>query len=201
MSAAAAVLDQPAVVLNRHWVPIHLTTARHAIGLVYQSVARAVDPVDCSLHRFQTWADLRVPEDVACIHTPTLTIPVPEVVVLERFSRIPRRTVPFNRRNLFVRDQWSCQYCGQRLASGEITIDHVVPRVHGGVSSWENCVLACIPCNRRKAHRSPEEAGMRLRREPARPHWSPKLLFTGVPRRASWERIIGEAYWNVDLSR
>ncbi len=64
MTTGVAILEQPALVLNRHWVPIHLTTAKHAIGLVYQCVARAVDPVDCSLHRFQSWSDLRVPEDV-----------------------------------------------------------------------------------------------------------------------------------------
>ncbi len=199
MTTGVAILEQPALVLNRHWVPIHLTTAKHAIGLVYQCVARAVDPVDCSLHRFQSWSDLRVPEDTPCIRTPSQRIPVPEVVVLERFGRVPRRGVPFNRRNLFVRDHYRCQYCSRPLEGAEITVDHVLPRVQGGTSSWENCVLACIPCNRRKAHRTPVQAHMRLRCEPVRPKWSPRLLFSGQPRRASWERVIGEAYWNVDL--
>ena len=200
MSAAAvALLDQPALVLNRHWVPIHLTTARHAIGLVYQSVARAVYPEDCSLHRFQSWADLHVPDGVPCIRTPTLRIPVPEIVVLDHYGRVPSRGVPFNRRNLFVRDGYRCQYCARKLEGPEITVDHVIPRVRGGVSSWENCVLACVPCNRRKAHRTPEQARMHLLCPPVRPNWSPRLLFCGLPRRASWERVIGEAYWNVDL--
>jgi 5-methylcytosine-specific restriction endonuclease McrA len=199
MSAGVAILEQPSLVLNRHWIPIHLTTARHAIGLVYQSIAWAVHPEDCSLHRFQSWADLRVPDDVPCIRTPTLRIPIPEVVVLERYGHVPRRGVPFNRRNLYVRDEYRCQYCGRKLEGPEITIDHVRPRVQGGISSWENCVLACIPCNRKKAHRTPAQAHMRLRRPPVRPRWSPRLLFTGLPRRASWERVIGEAYWNVDL--
>jgi 5-methylcytosine-specific restriction endonuclease McrA len=199
MAAAVAILEQPALVLNRHWVPIHLTTARHAITLVYQTVARAVDPADCSLHRFQSWTDLRVPETAPCIRTPSLRIPVPEVVVLERYGRIPRRTVPFNRKNLFVRDLYRCQYCWDRLDANDLTIDHIVPRVQGGVSSWENCVLACIPCNRRKAHRTPEQSRMSLRRAPRRPRWTPRMLFTGLPRRATWERVIGEAYWNVDL--
>ncbi len=199
MSTGVAILEGPALVLNRHWVPIHLTTARHAIGLVYQCVARAVNPDDGSLHRFQSWADLRMPDDALCIRTPSLRIPVPEVVVLDRYGRVPRRQVPFNRRNLFVRDGSRCQYCRRPLESSEVTVDHVRPRAQGGRSSWENCVLACVACNRRKAHRTPEQAGMHLRHAPVQPRWSPRLLFSGIPRRASWERIIGEAYWNVDL--
>ena len=85
------------------------------------------------------------------------------------------------------------------LETRELTIDHVIPRVRGGTSSWVNCVLACISCNRRKAHRSLDEAGMHLLRRPFRPRWTPKQLFTNLPRRASWERVIGHAYWNVDL--
>jgi 5-methylcytosine-specific restriction endonuclease McrA len=199
MSAGLHVLEQPTLVLNRHWVPIHLTTVKHALGLLYQQVAWAVDPRDGSLHRFQTWADLRVPADHPRIHSPRISLPAPEVVVLERYDQVPRRTVPFNRRNLFHRDANTCQYCGRRLDTRELTIDHVLPRVQGGISSWTNCVLACVPCNRRKAHRTPVQARMHLLRDPRRPSWSPRHLFHGIPRRASWERIIGEAYWEADL--
>jgi 5-methylcytosine-specific restriction endonuclease McrA len=199
MTSAAHALQQPALVLNRNWVPIHLTSARHALLLVYQSVARAVHPTDLSLHRFQTWADLRPPDGTPVVHTVSRSIPIPEIVVLERYSQIPRRSVPFNRKNLFLRDLHRCQYCGTKLDSRELTIDHVHPRVQGGISSWENCVLACIPCNRQKAHRTPEQAGMHPMRPPVRPRWTPRHLFHGLPRRETWERVIGEAYWNVDL--
>jgi len=196
---STAALEQPALVLNRHWIPIHLTTTRHALMLLYQSVARAVHPTDLSLHRFQTWADLRIVDGQPFVRTVNRAIAVPEIVVLERYGQIPRRTVPFNRKNLFLRDQNRCQYCGTRLESRELTIDHVLPRVQGGTSTWENCVLACVPCNRRKAHRTPPQAGMTLLRDPGRPHWTPRHLFNGLPRRATWERVIGEVYWNVDL--
>ncbi|MEZ5064234.1 MAG: HNH endonuclease [bacterium] len=200
MSAGIHVLEQPTLVLNRHWVPIHLTTVKHALGLMYQQVARAVDPRDGSLHRFQTWADLRPPDGYPCVHSPTISVAAPEIVVLERYDQVPRRTVPFNRRNLFHRDHHRCQYCGQLFETRELTIDHVIPRVQGGISSWENCVLACVACNRRKAHRTPVQAHMRLLHEPVRPSWTPRHLFHGIPRRATWERIIGEAYWEVDLT-
>jgi 5-methylcytosine-specific restriction endonuclease McrA len=162
-------------------------------------VARAVHPSDLSLHRFQTWADLSIAEGQPFVRTVSRPIAVPEIVVLERYGQIPRRTVPFNRKNLFLRDQNRCQYCGDRVESRELTIDHVLPRVQGGTSTWENCVLACVPCNRRKAHRTPAQAGMALLRDPLRPSWTPRHLFTGMPRRATWERVIGEAYWHVAL--
>jgi 5-methylcytosine-specific restriction endonuclease McrA len=158
-----------------------------------------VHPTELTLHHFQDWADLRLPEGCPSVRTVTRQIFVPEIVVLDRYDKIPRRSVPFNRRNLFHRDRFRCQYCGVRSDAKELTIDHVRPRVHGGVSTWENCVIACIPCNRRKSHRTLDEAGMRLIRDPARPSWTPRHLFTGIPRRASWERVIGDAYWNVDL--
>ncbi|NNE43274.1 MAG: HNH endonuclease [Gemmatimonadetes bacterium] len=196
---STTVLEQPALVLNRHWVPVHLTTARHALMLLYQSVARAVHPTDLTLHRFQTWSDLRMPDEANYVHTVNSQIPLPEIVVLEHYGKVPRRSVAFNRKNLFVRDQNRCQYCRRRLETRELTIDHVVPRAQGGTSTWENCVLACVPCNRRKAHRTPAEARMFLLREPVRPRWTPRHLFTGLERRETWERVIGEAYWNVRL--
>ena len=82
--------------------------------------------------------------------------------------------------------------------SEDLTIDHVIPRSRGGVSSWENCVLACMSCNKRKADRTPEQAGMRLRRRPFRPRWRP-LYAEQHLRIASWSRFLSEAYWSVEL--
>jgi 5-methylcytosine-specific restriction endonuclease McrA len=199
LTAGIHVLEQPTLVLNRHWIPIHLTTARHALTLLYQEVAFAVHPADGLLYRFQDWADLRPVEGQSVVHSVSLVLAVPDVVVLQRFGQVPRRSVPFNRRNLYARDQNRCQYCQRKLEARELTIDHVVPRVQGGISSWTNCVLACVACNRRKAHRTPEQANMRLMRRPVRPRWTPRHLFHGMPRRDSWEKIIGHAYWNVTL--
>lgn len=73
----------------------------------------------------------------------------PSVVVVKKFVR-QAQTVRFNRMNLFIRDNFTCQYCGKCLPSGELTFDHVVPRADGGRTSWENIVAACVPCNARK---------------------------------------------------
>ncbi|MGO8753162.1 MAG: HNH endonuclease [Thermoguttaceae bacterium] len=85
------------------------------------------------------------------------------------YDRTPEATVTFSRRNVFKRDHFTCQYCGSQPGTEELTVDHVIPRAQGGVSSWTNCVLACVACNKRKADRTPEQAGMKLRRKAGPP--------------------------------
>jgi 5-methylcytosine-specific restriction endonuclease McrA len=112
---------------------------------------------------------------------------------------MPNPAAVFSRRNLFRRDHNQCQYCGLRPGTAELSIDHVFPRSRGGKSSWENCVLACMDCNRRKRDRTPEEAGMRMLKRPEKPRWSPVLEVPVGRVRQSWERFVSEAYWNVKL--
>ena len=104
----------------------------------------------------------------------------------------------FSRRNVFKRDKLTCQYCGKQPGGEELTIDHVVPRAQGGRSSWTNCVLACVDCNSRKAARTPSEARMKLHKQPVRPNWKP-IYAQRMNRIQSWNNIISEAYWNVEL--
>ncbi len=99
------------------------------------------------------------------VHSPSLTMRIPSVVVLKQYVR-PQKRVAFTRFNLFLRDQFRCQYCGAR---GELTFDHVVPRSAGGVTSWENVVAACAYCNLQKGARPLHRSGLRLRRQPRRP--------------------------------
>lgn len=101
------------------------------------------------------------------IHTISRAFDLPTVIRLGRYVKIPTRRVLLNRKNLLLRDSHRCQYCS---ASGpHLTIDHVVPKRKGGEDTWENLVTACAPCNSRKGHRTPEQAGLRLKRTPKRP--------------------------------
>ena len=86
----------------------------------------------------------------------------------------------------------------RQLAGVELTIDHVVPRAQGGESSWTNCVLACLECNKRKADRTPAQAKMRLRKEPVRPTWKP-VYSEHASRMECWSKFVSEAYWNAEL--
>jgi 5-methylcytosine-specific restriction endonuclease McrA len=152
-------------------------------------------------HDFASWRDLssREPEP-EMVHTISLKIRVPKVIVLLLFDRMPRKEVKFTRHNIFERDKNTCQYCGKHFDRKELNLDHVIPRDKGGVTSWENIVCSCIPCNTRKGNRLPHEIGMRLIRKPERPKWRPFVHITFDSHvHDSWRHFIDLAYWNVEL--
>jgi 5-methylcytosine-specific restriction endonuclease McrA len=122
--------------------------------------------------------------------------PMPAVVrVLRRFRR-GRAAIRFSRLNIYTRDRFSCQYCGQRFPSEDLTFDHVVPRSVGGRTTWENIVTACVPCNSRKANRTPREAKMALLRAPAKPRFLPVV---NVRRDDRYVPDEWRPYWNATL--
>ncbi len=194
----SAVLHRPTLVLNRNWQPVAVATVARALVKVWNDAARVVNPSDYQLYTWADWSSLRPSHDEPFVQTSQLRLRVPEVVTLTTYDRVPANAVPFSRRNIFKRDRFTCQYCGRQPGSEELTIDHVVPRSHQGSTSWENCVLACISCNKQKADRSPEQAKMRLRKQPMRPRWNP-LYGLHQMRIDSWSRFVSEAYWNVEL--
>ncbi|WP_044241901.1 HNH endonuclease [Chondromyces apiculatus] len=109
------------------------------------------------------------------IRSPSLTIRAPAVVRLKRTPGHIKRGVKFSRRNVFVRDDFRCQYCGARKSAHELNYDHVIPRVQGGKTVWENIVTSCYGCNGQKRGRTPEQAGMKLLRLPVKPKWLPQV--------------------------
>jgi len=193
------VLAEPTLVLNRNWIPVDVTTVMNALSKVFDGSARVVNPDDYALHDFDSWAQVAVAPDYPVIRSATLAIPVPEVIVLARYGEIPKRHLAFSRHNIFKRDAFTCQYCAAKPGSKELTIDHVLPRAQGGVSSWTNCVVACVPCNRFKANRTPEQARMKLATKPDKPKFSARMVVARLGVKASWDRFVSEAYWNVEL--
>jgi 5-methylcytosine-specific restriction endonuclease McrA len=193
-----AVLERPTLVLNRNWQPVHVATVARSLTMLWNESAQVVDPDDFRLYNWSDWARLSPREGEPFIRTVTFRMRVPEVLTLTHHDRPRHTAVTFCRRNVFKRDHSTCQYCGGRPGTEELTIDHVIPRAQGGLTNWENCVLACVPCNARKANRTPEQAGMKLRRPPVRPAWKPFYATSSV-RIASWSRFLSEAYWNVSL--
>lgn len=167
-----SVLGERTLVLNRSWVPIHLTTVRRALVMLFQQSAMAVEPETYATYSFDQWLRVEPPPGGKIVRTPRLAVPVPSVILLSNYDRLPGCNVPFSRRNLSRRDQHRCQYCGHRQTNDLLTIDHVLPRSRGGTTGWTNCVIACIPCNRKKGCRTPEQAGMKLLATPSRPDWA-----------------------------
>jgi len=195
-----SVLNTKVLVLNRSYLPIHITVVRRALSLLYQGIARAVDE-QYRTFDFASWADLAVAEDR--IGLVDRAIRVPRVILLQGYDRIPRRYVRFSRFNIYARYANRCQYCGRPYARAELNLDHVVPRSRGGTSVWENVVCSCHRCNRLKGGRTPAEAGMRLVRQPRRPQWTPFMTETYSLRRyKEWMPFLSAvdaAYWNTEL--
>lgn len=194
----AAVLDRPTLVLNRNWQPVGVATVARSLVKVWNETARVVDPADYRLYDWADWAALQPEEGDPFIQTRRLRLRVPEVITLTKYDRLPQNAVTFSRRNVFKRDRFTCQYCGRQPGSEDLTIDHVTPRAQGGTSTWDNCVLACLDCNARKADRTPQQARMPLRHTPRRPLWKP-LYASHRVRIDSWSKFVSEAYWNVRL--
>jgi 5-methylcytosine-specific restriction endonuclease McrA len=192
------VLDRPTLVLNRHWMPVNVATVARSLTMLWNESAHVVDPDDFRLYTWADWSWLIPRDGEPYIQAVTFRLRVPEVVTLTHYDRPRESAVPFSRRNIFKRDHMTCQYCGARPGSEELTIDHVVPRSLGGTSTWDNCVLACVSCNARKANRTPEQSHMKLRRHPHRPVWKP-LYAASTVRIESWSKFLSEAYWNVTL--
>lgn len=194
----AQVINRPTLVLNRNWQPVNVATVARALTMVWNRTARVVDPSDYATYDWEDWVQLRPAEGDDFIQAVQFRLRVPEVVTLTGYDDMPVARVTFNRRNIFRRDDYTCQYCGSKPGSEELTIDHVLPRAQGGVSRWDNCVLACVDCNMRKANRTPDQAKMRLRKRPVQPKWSPQYSAYNL-RVTSWSAFVGEMYWNVEL--
>jgi len=128
----------------------------------------------------------------------SLTIKCPAVVRLFQYVSSKKHRVKFSRINVFARDKYMCQYCGSKPGTQNLTYDHVIPRSRGGKTVWDNIVTCCIPCNSRKADRTPEEARMILRTKPSKPEWSPRTkLMLAIPKTPDcWRDYL---YWNQEL--
>lgn len=189
----AGLLERATLVLNRSWRPVHVTTVRRALCMVFRNAARIVEPETLSTYTFTEWLEQPLRDPRSAIRSPTVAMAAPEVVVLVHFDRVPCHEAPFTRRNLFLRDDYTCQYCGRRCTGDHLSVDHVLPRSRGGTTSWENCVLACVGCNARKGNRTLKEAGFHLLRPPVRPRWTPYLTLRPNQRMASWAQFAPEA--------
>jgi 5-methylcytosine-specific restriction endonuclease McrA len=199
-----AVLDIPVLVLNRLWQAVNTCTVRRAFTLLYQGHAQVVsaDPAQGFMtHDFDSWRDFsRANPGDDMVHTISMKVRIPRIIVLAIFERMPKKEVKFTRHNVFERDHNTCQYCGKNLPRESLNLDHVLPRDRGGQTTWENIVCSCIPCNTRKGNRLPHEAGMHLLRKPKRPKWRPFVnISVSTQPHESWKHFLDIAYWNVEL--
>jgi 5-methylcytosine-specific restriction endonuclease McrA len=196
------MLNSSVLVLNRAFFPVHVTTARRGLCLLYAGLAQAIN-AQYEMFDYPSWSALSVGEGDEAVGLVGRAMKVPRVLVLVAYDRVPRRTVRFSRRNVFIRDGGTCQYCGRAFPTSELNLDHVIPRSRGGKTAWDNIVCSCVPCNKRKGGNPPEQAGMRLVSNPAPPRWSPRYAFSlRGPIHREWVpflNVVDFTYWNLEL--
>lgn len=210
VAGSSPAMQSSVLVLNRLWVAIQVISVRRAFCLLAKDQAEVIHPENgtCTAYNFESWQEVSAfksmqtarPEHEDWIRAVNFEIEVPRVIRLLEYDAFPRNVVKFNRRNIFLRDENRCQYCGHKFPTHQLSLDHVNPRSRGGGATWENIVCACLKCNVRKGGRTPTEAGMRLIRRPSKPKRSPLLCqqLTSV-KYQSWKQFLDEAYWTVEL--
>jgi 5-methylcytosine-specific restriction endonuclease McrA len=158
------------LVLNASYEPLSVVPVRRAVALLLRNKAEVVEATERALRSMK------------------LQMEWPLVIRLVYYVRIGTlsRPAPFTRRGVLMRDR-ICQYCS---ATSDLTIDHVRPLSRGGASSWENCVAACGPCNRRKGNRLPEEAQMVLKHQPYQPRFLAFALVSASPAEEAWRKYL-----------
>lgn len=171
---------QQTLVLDQGYQPHRVVSWQRAVIMVFDRKVEVVEEYE------------------ELIRSISISLKMPAVVRLLKRVRRPERRVRFSRMNVATRDDFTCQYCRKRLPLARLTYDHVLPRSQGGKTHWQNIVMACHPCNERKANRTPLQAGMHLGANPLEPKWLPavtmRLNLEDVPSAwASW------LYWNVTL--
>jgi 5-methylcytosine-specific restriction endonuclease McrA len=166
------MINHPVLVLNQSYEPLTVCRARRAVVLIFQGKAEMIE------------------NGLGYIHTIDATIELPSVIRLAQLIRRPRRGRKMTRYEIFNRDKYACQYCGQK--SRHLTLDHVIPRYRGGEHTWENVVSACADCNRKKAGKTPREANMKLIRTPLPPTSNPLFVvpYHYLSQRDEWQKYL-----------
>ena len=197
-----SLLDTNVLVLNRFYMAIRVVSVRRAMTLLYRECAEVItnESGQYASYDFESWCDLSQLASMEkqpgeeFIQAVEFEIQVPRIVRLTRFDKMPMQTVRFNRKNLFARDDHQCQYCGKVEPSTKLSLDHVVPRSHGGPTTWENIVACCLRCNSRKGGRTPKQARMKLMRPPTKPRFNPLMTHTADdPRYECWKTFLPAA--------
>ena len=166
-------MSKQVLVLNAGYEPLSLVSVRRAIVLLLREKAELLEATQqmlCAANR---------------------TIPVPLVIRLVHYVRLPHRRVPPTRAAIMLRDAYTCQYCGEKPGQAALTVDHVIPRSRGGEHGWTNLATACKRGNQRKGNQTPEEAGMQLIRRPFEPSYVALVLLSNPVAAERWERLMG----------
>jgi 5-methylcytosine-specific restriction endonuclease McrA len=166
-------MSRQVLVLNAGYEPLSLVSVRRAIVLLLREKAELIEATQQMLHSAGN------------------ALPIPLVIRLVHYVKLPHRRVPPTRAAVMLRDLHICQYCGETPGRQELTVDHVIPRSRGGAHSWQNLVTACKRCNQKKGSLLPDEAMMHLIRKPFEPSYVALVLLSNPVAAERWEQLMG----------
>ncbi|MDY6912050.1 MAG: HNH endonuclease [Chloroflexota bacterium] len=172
------MVNHPVLILNQNYEPLNVCKVRRAVVLILTGKAEVIE------------------SNSSVIRSASFSIEAPSVVRLAKMVKRPHPKARLTRRRVFIRDEYTCQYCGKQVR--ELTLDHVIPRHKDGEHSWSNVVSACKACNQHKAGHTPKEAGMKLLRKPYQPTGGIRYIVLPFKAPPEWQdylpfsnRIIG----------
>jgi 5-methylcytosine-specific restriction endonuclease McrA len=184
------------LVLNKNWQAVGIKNPADTFAMLMTDAATGLDirGLDYMIPlRWKDWVELSIEDDDDFVQTVNQKIKIPKVIILSKFDRVPKKRPRFSQKNIWIRDNFTCQYTGKKLRPGEGNIDHVVPRSRGGSTAWENCVLACKQVNAKKADSTPEEAGLKLLKKPETPKELPVFHYiTNKHNIKEWEIFLAK---------
>lgn len=169
-------LNKHVLVLNRDYRVLRTTTAKIAIISLFKGVVEVVDVRgdDYNTYDYESWVEYSCRDDInitdySWVHSPNMALAVPYIIRIKNYSGYQRKKIRFSRKNIFIRDKYTCQYTGKRMRFKDLTLDHVVPRSKGGKTSWGNIVTCSRDVNMKKGDKTVEEAGLTLLNTPKQP--------------------------------
>lgn len=208
------VLHHNVLVINKSWVPIHITNVRDAVGLVYVGAAKVVSTKNI-VNKFgesvaseyealdyDNWilvSEFLNESEYDVLHSSKASHFKPSVVALNGYNGVPKYEIKFCRSSIYERDNGQCQYCLKNLTKQDATLDHIIPKSRGGKNNWNNVVLCCKKCNDKKGSRTPQEADMSLISRPKKPAWVAVKFGKArtIRERDDWKKFTGSVEKNI----
>jgi 5-methylcytosine-specific restriction endonuclease McrA len=181
-------LKEQVLILNKSWTPIRLKTLQTAIKLIFSDRADIVDK-DYSVWSWDDWSK-RPYISGDFIQTTSSKIILPEIIILKKYNKIPVHSVRYSKRNIFIRDQYNCQYSGKKVDFKTADIDHIIPKSKGGKDCWENVVVCAKEINRKKADNLPEDVGLKLLKTPTKPNPTTLFIDPKIKIKDSWRDFL-----------
>lgn len=206
------VLNCRVLVLNKSYTAIDIISVKKALIKLVKNTAEVVDIENKKYltYDFSDWIEMSLlkrelneydVDDDFLVSTESLAILAPRVIRYVEYNDIPKRKVKLNRRNVFKRDEYICQYCGEKFTVKELTIDHIRPKSKDGKESWNNLVTCCFKCNQKKRDLDLHDTNMKLLKKPKEPKYSSKFhVEINESKYMTWKNFVSEVYWTTKLS-